>query len=133
MKAKKKITWIWSILPVLVMLMGLLPTTALAAESQTADFTSGDGSAALALLNAAKTGAVNSEWNNTTKTLTLNGVNFTSTAATAVKLPAGAKIVLADGTTNTITSTYSGTENSYGIETTGNLTITIPDGSNGTR
>ena len=73
MKAKKKITWIWSILPVLVMLMGLLSTTALAAEATaTADFTT-DPSDALALLNAAKTGDTPSTWAD--NTLTLNGVD----------------------------------------------------------
>ena len=89
MKAKTKFTRLWSVLLVLVMVVGMLPTTALAAGATTADFTSGDGSAALALLNAAKTeGVANSTWDSTTKTLTLNGVNFETTAATAVRLPA---------------------------------------------
>ncbi|MDD5908285.1 MAG: S-layer homology domain-containing protein [Clostridia bacterium] len=99
---------------------------------KTADFTIGDGSAALALLNAAKTeGSADSTWDSTNKILTLSGVDFTTTAETAVILPDGATIELADGTTNTITSVYSGSEgeanfayNSYGICTpTGSLTI----------
>ena len=90
--------------------------------SATADF-SADPTAALALLNAAKTGAKNSTWDNGTKTLTLNGVNFTSTASTALKLPKDATIVLANGTTNTIEGGNSTSGNCYGIYTIGNLTI----------
>ena len=72
--------------------------------NETADFTA-DADGALKLLNAAKwSGAEDSTWDRTTNTLTLNGVNFQTTAATAVKLPAGAVIVLADGSTNTIRS-----------------------------
>ena len=124
MKAKTKITRLLGILLALVMLVGLLPTTALAAEATaTANFTSGDGSAALELLNAAKTGTENSTWDADTKTLTLNGVNFTTTAAIAVKLPAGSTIVLAEGTTNTITGGNSASEDCYGIYAEGNLTI----------
>ena len=41
-----------------------------------------------------KTGTTDSTWDNDTNTLTLNGVNFETTAATAVQLPAGATIVL---------------------------------------
>ncbi|MGN0714019.1 MAG: hypothetical protein ACI4LJ_09555 [Anaerovoracaceae bacterium] len=137
MKAKKKRTRLWSILLALVMVVGMLPTVALAAESQTADFTAGDGSAALALLNAAKTGTEDSTWDSSNNTLTLNGVNFTTTAAIAVKLPKGAKIVLAAGTTNTITGgdlaigvsywvecygVYA--EDGLTIEGTGKLTVT---------
>ena len=74
--------------------------------SETADFTAADGGRrALELLNAAKSsGADDSTWDNDSKTLTLKGVNFQTTAATAVKLPAGTTIVLADGSTNTIRS-----------------------------
>ena len=96
--------------------------------SETADFTAGDGTAALALLNAVKTGTEDSTWDSGTKTLTLNGVYFATNAATAVKLPAGATIVLADGTTNTIKGGDSGSEDCYGIDAySGNskaLTIT---------
>ena len=94
--------------------------------NQTADFTIGDGSDALALLNGAKTeGAADSTWDSTNTILTLNGVDFTTSAATAVRLPDGAKIVLAEGTENTITSTYngSGSGSSYGIYANGGLTI----------
>lgn len=108
----------------LLLYLTLLPMTVLAAGTETADFTSGDGSAALALLNDAKTeGAENSTWDSTTKTLTLNGVNFTTTNPTAMILPAGATINLVGE--NTITSTNSDTEQdmSFGILAVGNLTI----------
>ena len=119
MKAKTKLTKLLSILLALVMVVGILPTTALAEEPATADFST-DPTAALSLLNDAKTGTTDSTWDSTTKTLTLNGVNFT-TAATAVKLPAGAKIVL--NGVNTITGGDSVSADSYGIEGLGNLTI----------
>lgn len=134
---KKRIT---GLLLALCLCLTLLPGTAGAAEpataptTGTADFTASDnGEAALALLNAAKTaGAENSTWDNGTKTLTLCGIDFTTTATTAVKLPDGATIVLADGTKNTIkggdaTATQTGRyENSiyiYGIYAAGTLTI----------
>ena len=105
MRAKTKLTRLCGILLILVLLVGLLPTVALAEgpATGTADFTD-DTAAALALLNAAKTpGAADITWDPATKTLTLNGVNFTTTASTALQLPDGATIVLADGTINTIT------------------------------
>lgn len=120
MKAKKKRTRLWSILLVLVMVVGMLPTTALAAESQTsqtADFTSEDVTTALALLG----GEGKATWEN--NTLTLSGVNFTTTAATAVKLPDGAEIVLADNTVNTIKGGNSDSLTCYGICAEGSLTI----------
>ena len=125
MKAKKKLTRLCGILLILAMLVGLLPTAALAADPATkkADFIS-DPTAALALLNAAKTpGAEDSTWDPATKTLTLNGVNFVTTAATAVQLPDGAKITLADGTTNTIKGGDAATGDCYGIYGVGSLTI----------
>ena len=90
---------------VLTLCLTLLPTAALAAvpASETADFTDGDGTAALALLNAAKwENTEPSTWDSASKTLTLKGLCFVTTAATAVRLPAGATIVLADGTHNTV-------------------------------
>lgn len=70
---------------------------------KTADFTASDGGAeAITLLNTAKTGAVDSMWDNDTKTLILKGVYFATTATTAVKLPDGATVILADGTENRI-------------------------------
>lgn len=106
----------------LLMCLSLLPAAVLADEpaTVTADFTA-DADAALALLNAAKTGEANSIWEN--NTLTLNGVNFTTTAETAVILPAGAKIVLAEGTTNTIASSADNADMSYGIYAADGLTI----------
>lgn len=107
MKKKLKSTKILAILLTLCMVMSLIPISVLAADSatETADFTASDGgAAAIALLNRYKTlGAVDSAWNNTTKTLTLNGIDFTTKVGTAVKLPDSTTIVLADGTTNTIT------------------------------
>ena len=122
MKAKTKLTKLWSILLALVMVVGMLPTVALAAGAATADFTSGDGSAALALLNAAKTeGVADSVWDSNTNTLTLNGVDFTTTAATAVKLPDGSTIVLNGD--NTIKGGNAASGACYGIFCEGNLTI----------
>lgn len=122
MKAKKKRTRLWSILLVLVMIVGMLPTTALAAEpaTATADFATAP-TAALALLNAAKTeGAEDSTWDSDTNTLTLNGVNFETTAATAVQLPAGSTIFL--NGENTITGGDSASTSCRGIAVDG-LTI----------
>lgn len=106
----------------LLMCLSLLPAAVLADEpaTVTADFTA-DADAALALLNAAKTGEANSIWEN--NTLTLKGMNFTTTAETAVILPAGAKIVLAEGTTNTIASSADNADMSYSIYAADGLTI----------
>ena len=95
MKVKTKLTRLWCFLLALVMVAGLLPTTALAegAATEKANFAD-DPAAALALINAAKTGEADSTWDSSTNTLTLNGVNFTTTAPTAVKLPETATIVL---------------------------------------
>ena len=100
---------------------------------KTADFTASDGgAAAIALLNSAKTGAADSVWDNGTKTLTLKGIHFATTAATAVKLPDGATIILADGTENRIIGggaaaaqdgTYKNEIYIYGIYAAGALTI----------
>ena len=121
MKAKTKFTKLWSILLALAMVVGMLPIAALAAgsASATADFST-DPTTALALLNAAKTGTTDSTWDNDTKTLTLGGVNFETTAATAVKLPDGAKIVL--NGENTIKG-GSGSKWRYGIEGEGSITV----------
>ena len=114
----------------LVLCLTLLTVSALAAEpaTETADFTEyGNHTEALALLNAAKTGEAESTWDSDTKTLTLNGVDFSTSVATAVQLPENAKIVLAAGTENTITSTIASTDRyvyqSRGISVEGDLTI----------
>lgn len=100
----------------------LLAATALADTQKTADFVA-DEVTALNLLNYNNKGKA--EWDG--KTLTLKGVNFAVEAATAVKLPAGSTIVLAEGTKNTITSTFKSASDdtfSYGILVDGgNLTI----------
>ena len=94
------------VLLALCMILSLVPMTVFAATpaTETADFTVGQGREAITLLNQYKTGTAESLWDNTAKTLTLWGVDFTTTAQTAVKLPAGSTIVLKDGTTNTIQS-----------------------------
>ena len=100
----------------------LLAATALADTQKTADFVA-DEVTALNLLNYNNKGKA--EWDG--KTLTLKGVNFTVEAATSVKLPAGSTIVLAEGTKNTITSTFKSASDdtfSYGILVDGgDLTI----------
>ena len=136
-----------SLVLALCMTLPLLPGAAFAAEpaSQTADFTGaaeGGAEAALALLNAAKwSNAEDSTWDGDTKTLTLKGVNFTTTATTALKLPDGATIVLADGTHNTIQGgdanaavdgTYHNDIYIYGIYAAGALTIKGGDAGTGT-
>ena len=95
-----------AVLLAVCMIAALMPVGVFAADSatQTADFTTGECENAINLLNDYKTGQMNSTWDNGSKTLTLNGINFTTTAKTAVKLPAGSTIVLKDGTSNTIQS-----------------------------
>lgn len=123
-----------TILLTICMVLLLVPVTASAATpaAQTADFTIDDGATAIALLNEAKTGTEDSTWDNASKTLTLRGIDFTTTAATAMKLPGGATIILADGTENKITggdatvSESGGSNNKifiYGIYSDGALTI----------
>lgn len=96
-----------TLLLALCVVLSLVPVAVFAepaAATTTADFTDGSGVAAIKLLNQYRTGTADSLWNSATKTLTLWGVDFTTTAPTAVKLPAGSTIVLKDGTTNTIQS-----------------------------
>lgn len=135
-----------SLVLALCLTLALLPAAAFAegsAAAETADFTGaaeGGAEAALALLNAAKrNNAEDSTWDGDTKTLTLKGVNFTTTATTALKLPAGATIVLADGTHNSITGGgaevnetggYQAKISVYGIYAEGALTIRGSGGLN---
>ena len=127
----------------LCLTLPLLPAAVFAEgrADKTADFTAEDGgAAAIALLNAAKwSNADDSTWDGDTKTLTLKGVNFTTTATTALKLPAGATIVLADGTHNSITGGgaevnetggYQAKISVYGIYAEGALTIRGSGGLN---
>lgn len=96
-----------TLLLALCVVLSLVPVAVFAepaAATDTADFTVGSGVDAIKLLNQYKTDTADSLWNSNTKTLTLRGVKFTTTAQTAVKLPAGATIVLADGTYNFIQS-----------------------------
>ncbi len=113
------------------------PTTSSA--TKTADFTI-DSGAAITLLNQYKTGTAESTWDDTRKTLTLNGINFTTTAQTAVKLPDGATIVLADGSHNLIQSgdvdiNVSGQNNNQtfisALDAAGSLTIQGGTAGNG--
>ena len=106
MKNKAFKTKLLTVLLTLCMVLSLVPLSVFAATpaTETADFTVGQGREAITLLNQYKTGTAESLWDNTAKTLTLWGVDFTTTAQTAVKLPARATIVLKDGTHNTIQS-----------------------------
>ena len=126
----------------LCLTLAMLPGAAFAegsAAAETADFTGEDTAAALGLLNATNTGHGVSTWDSSTKTLTLKGVNFTTTATTALKLPDGATIVLADGTHNSITGggaevnetgSYQAKISVYGIYAEGALTIRGSGGLN---
>ena len=122
MKVKTKLTRLWCFLLALVMVAGLLPTTALAegAATEKANFAD-DPTGALTLLNAAKTGEADSTWDSSTNTLTLNGVNFTTTAPTAVTLPEASTIVLNGD--NAITGGDAITDQCVGIYGRGDLTI----------
>lgn len=87
------------------MMISLMPISVFGegAATETADLTAADGgAAALTLLNEAKTGSEDSTWDSASKTLTLKGINFTTSATTALKLPDGTTIILADGTENQI-------------------------------
>ena len=115
-----------------LMPVGVFAATAAVPATGTADFTVDNGEAAISLLNQYKTGPEESLWDSDTKKLTLWGINFTTTAQTAVKLPAGSTIVLQDGTYNTIQSGdvtlsisggYSNHTYINALETAGNLTI----------
>lgn len=124
-----------TLLLALCVVLSLVPVAVFAepaAATDTADFTVQKGTAAIALLNQYKTDTADSTWDNATKTLTLRGVKFTTTAQTAVKLPVGTTIVLADGTYNFIQSgdvsiNVSGQYNNQtfisALDTAGSLTI----------
>ena len=128
-----------AVLLAVCMIAALMPVGVFAATEAdpatgTADFTVDNGEAAINLLNQYKTGteAEGSLWDSGTKTLTLKGIDFTTTAETAVKLPAGSTIVLQDGTSNTIQSggvtlnvrgDYSNQTYINALEAEGNLTI----------
>ena len=138
MKAKTKLAKLCGVLLALVMIVGMLPATALAEETTVAtespDFVH-DSEVAIALLNAHKTpGAKDSTWDSATKTLTLNGVNFVTTDYTGMTLPAGTTIVL--NGVNTITGGDSSLEccgiYGYGyfyVEGTGILKVTAGNSS----
>ena len=107
MKERTLKTKLLTVLLALCMVLSIVPMTVFAATpaTATADFTASDnGAEAIALLNRYKTaGAADSTWNSGSKTLTLKGIDFITTAPTAVKLPERTTIVLADGTENAIT------------------------------
>lgn len=137
-----------AVLLAVCMIAALMPVSVFAATSAdpatgTADFTVDNGKAAINLLNQYKTGTVaeDSLWDSGTKTLTLKGIDFTTTAATAVKLPDGSTIVLKDGTSNTIKSGdvtlavrggYKDQDFVNALETAGNLTIKGETAGSGT-
>ena len=115
-KTKTKFSILLSFLLTLVMVVGMLPATTVMAEeptpeSGTANFVDAP-TAALNLLNTYKTGTEESTWDVNTNTLTLNGVNFETTADTALYLPEGATIILHGE--NTITGVGS-SDNPYKI------------------
>ena len=130
-----------TLLLALCVVLSLVPVAVFAepaAATTTVDFTDGSGVAAIKLLNQYRTGTADSLWNSATKTLTLWGVDFTTTAPTAVKLPAGATIVLKDGTHNTIRSGdvslevsggYSNATYINALDAAGSLTIEGGTGS----
>ena len=130
-----------TLLLALCVVLSLVPVAVFAepaAATTTADFTVGSGVDAIKLLNQYRTGTADSLWNSATKTLTLWGVDFTTTAPTAVKLPAGATIVLKDGTRNTIRSGdvnlevsggYSNATYINALDAAGSLTIEGGTGS----
>ncbi len=130
-----------TLLLALCVVLSLVPVAVFAepaAATTTADFTDGSGVDAIKLLNQYRTGTADSLWNSATKTLTLWGVDFTTTAQTAVKLPAGATIVLKDGTHNTIQSGdvslevsggYSNATYINALDAAGSLTIEGGTGS----
>lgn len=125
------------------MMMSLMPISVFGegAATETADFTAADGgAAALTLLNETKTGSEDSTWDSASKTLTLKGINFTTSATTALKLPDGATVVLADGTENQIkggdaTVETTGSHNTKificGIDAQGALNIKGESGGTG--
>lgn len=125
------------------MMMSLMPISVFGegTATETADFTAADGgAAALTLLNETKTGSEDSTWDSASKTLTLKGINFTTSATTALKLPDGATVVLADGTENQIkggdaTVETTGSHNTKificGIDAQGALNIKGESGGTG--
>ena len=134
MKTTSTKTKLLTVLLALCMLLSLVPVSVLAAEpaAGTADFCVKSGTEAIDLLNQYKTGTALSSWDNSSKTLTLRGIEFTTTAQTAVKLPVGSTIVLTDGSHNFIQSgdvtiNVSGQHNNQtfinALDAAGSLTI----------
>lgn len=134
MKTTSTKTKLLTVLLTLCMLLSLVPVSVLAAEpaAGTADFCVKSGTEAIDLLNQYKTGTALSSWDNSSKTLTLRGIEFTTTAQTAVKLPVGSTIVLTDGSHNFIQSgdvtiNVSGQHNNQtfinALDAAGSLTI----------
>lgn len=135
-----------AVLLAVCMVAALMPVSVFAAAPETpatgtADFTVENGESAIRLLNQYKTGEENSLWDRDTKTLTLRGIDFATTAQTAVKLPAGSTIVLQDGTSNTIQSgdvtlsisgDYKNKAFVNALEAEGNLTIQGDTAGSGT-
>ena len=90
-----------------------LPKTALAASGACLDFTA----------TTPPTGSGFS-WDSGSSTLTLTGLDYTSTEEVGIRLPAGSTIVLTAGTTNKIKSTAVGNLGCYGIQCdSGTITI----------
>lgn len=114
-----------AILITAILLFALLPATALADSINDAHF-GNDPVLAIERLNANKTSplASDSTWDAGSRTLTLNGVNFSNDAlnATVLNLPASTTVVLGEGTVNTFTATAGDGTALYAYG--GTLTIT---------
>ena len=109
------------------------PRAALAAADYTMDFSEDafvSWSGKSVNYSTADASGTGWSWAHASKTLTLSGLSFETTYRAALILPAGATLVLAAGTSSTVTSTFPGTGGvqSHGIVGQGALTIT-GDGS----
>lgn len=122
-----------SILLILVMVLTLLPTAALAAP--------GDLTQPITITAQTSDAETNMyTWSQNSSTLTLKGLSMTVSAAKAITVPEDATIRLEDGTNNTIVLTGDATADAlYGIfsagdfyiEGTGSLTIMATVGTSG--
>lgn len=109
-----------------ILAVGVLPAAAMATPG-TADYTmdftdanatwGGLGGVNLRWSDASGTGWT---WDADEQDLTLSGLDFTTTAAIAMVLPAGAAVILTDNTTNNIISVFDGTtDDTSGIYASG--------------
>lgn len=111
MRMKRSAAMLLCVLAVGVLCVTALPKSAKAAADYTMDFSqdamiSWNGN----MVNYTTTddNGTGWSWTHANKTLTLNGLQFITTAAVAMKLPTGATIVLPAGSSNSVTSTFQG-------------------------